>query len=80
MGLVDAVTGQHGQLGPNTHNRGTNPIDGIFIPIALLPNVSSGYFAFGEGIPSDHRALWIDIPLAALGWFNVPEPIPLKAR
>jgi len=80
MGLVDAVTGQHGQLGPNKHNRGTNPIDGIFIPIALLPNVSSGYFAFGEGIPSNHRTLWIDIPLAALGWFNVPEPIPLKAR
>jgi len=79
MGLVEAVTSQHGQLGPNTHNRGTNPIDGIFIPPSLLTNVMSGYFAFGEGIPSNHRALWIDTPLAALGWFTVPESIPLKA-
>ncbi len=80
MGLVEAVTGQHGQIGPNTYNRGTNPIDGIFIPNALLPHVSSGYLTFGEGIPSDHRALWIDIPLEALGWFTIPESIPLKAR
>jgi len=40
----------------------------------------AGYFAFGEGIPSNHRALWIDIPLAALGWFTIPSSIPLKAR
>jgi len=79
MGLVEAVTSQHGLLGPNTHNHSTNPIDGIFIPPLLLTNVMSRYFSFGEGIPSDHRALWIDIPLAALGWFTVPESIPLKA-
>jgi len=76
---VEVVTSQHGLCGPNTHNQGTNPIDCIFIPPLLLPKVTSGYFAFREGIPSDHRALWIDIPLAALGWFTVPEPIPLKA-
>jgi len=79
MGLVDAITSQHGQCGPNTHNRGSTPIDGIFIPPSLLPHVTSGYLAFSEGIPSDHRALWIDIPLSALGWFIVPEPTPLKA-
>jgi len=62
------------------HNCSTNPIDGIFVPPLLLPHVMSGYFAFGEGIPSNHRALWIDIPLAALRWFTVPESIPLQAR
>jgi len=80
MGLVEVVTSQHGHLGPNTHIRGTNPIDGIFIPPQMVLNVMSGYFAFREGIPSDHRALWIDIPLAVLGWFNGPELTPLKAR
>jgi len=80
MGLVEAVTEQHGPEGPNTHNRGTTPIDGIFIPPLLLPQVTTGYFTFGEGIPSDHRALWIDKPLAALGWFTVPSSIPLQAR
>jgi len=42
--------------------------------------VQSGYFAFSKGIPSNHRAIWIDIPLAALGWFKVSESIPLRAR
>jgi len=77
MGLVEAITGQHGLEGPNMHNCSTNPIDGIFV---LLPNVTSGYFAFGEGIPSNHRALWINIPLAALGWFTILESIPLQAQ
>jgi len=54
MGLLDAITSQHGNLSPNTHNRGSTPIDGIYIPPTLLPHVTSGYLAFGEGIPSDH--------------------------
>jgi len=80
MGLSEITLVQHGHQGPNTHNRGTMPIDGIFIPTSLIPAVRSGYFAFGEGIPSDHRAIWLDIPLATLGWFQVSEPVPLRAR
>jgi len=74
------VTTQHGQDAPNTHNRGSAPIDGIFMPAQLIPNIRSGYLAFGEGIPSDHRLIWVDIPVAALGWLTPPEMVPLKAR
>ncbi len=35
-----------------------------------------GYYAFKEGIPSTHQALWIDIPLSALGWFTSWHPSP----
>jgi len=47
---------------PATHNRGSTPIDGIFIPITLLEHCQTGYLAFGEAVPSDHQAVWIDIP------------------
>jgi len=80
MGLVEATTALPGNLGPNTHNRGQTPINRIFIPQSLLNSIMAGYYAFGEGIPSDHQALWLDIPLTSLGWFNIPAPIPLKAQ
>jgi len=77
MGLTETTLMQHGNQGPNTHNQGKTPIDGIFIPTNLIQTVWSGYFAFVEGIPSDHHTIWIDIPLAVLGWLNIPESIPL---
>ncbi len=80
MGMNDAVTTQHGHTTPNTHNRGSAPIDGIFLPVNLLPTIQSGYLAFGEGVPSDHRLIWVDIPVEALGWLEPPEMVPLKAR
>jgi len=80
MGLIETIITQHGTHGPNTHNCGTNPINGIFIPSTLIQDVTSGYLTFGEGIPSNHRAVWIDLPLVALGWFNIPESVPLQAR
>ena len=80
LGMKEAITTQHGTAGPNTHNRGSTPIDGIFLPENLLQNLQSGYLAFGEGIPSDHRLLWVDIPIAALDWLAPPDAIPLKAR
>jgi len=60
-GLIEGLTTQH-MLPPATHNRGSLPIDGIFLPSALLDYCESGYLEFGEAIPSDHRALWINIP------------------
>jgi len=59
--LVEGLTTQH-RLPPATHNCGSLPIDGIFLPSALLDHCELGYLEFGEAIPSDHRALWIDIP------------------
>jgi len=80
IGLQDAVTTQHGKNAPSTHNRGSAPIDGIFMPAQLIPNIQLGYLAFGKGIPSNHRLIWVDIPVAALGWLTPPEMVPLKAR
>jgi len=54
MGLVEAVATQYGPNTPNTHNHGSKPIDRIFLAPNLTQNITSGYLAFGEGIPSDH--------------------------
>jgi len=79
MGLQDAVTTQHGPSTPNTHNRGSTPIDGIFVPSNFIPAIYSGYLVFGEGIPSNHRAVWVDILIETLGWFKTVEWIPSQA-
>jgi len=59
--LVDGPTTQH-RLPPATHNHGSLPIDGIFLLSTLLDHCESGYLKFSDTIPSDHRALWLDIP------------------
>jgi len=66
LGMSAVHSTLHGAQLPVTHNRGTLPIDGIFIPDALIPMCRAGYLAFGEGVPSDHCAVWMDIPLALL--------------
>jgi len=60
VGMAEVITSQH-QRPPETHNRGSHPIDGIFIPLSLLDKCQTGYLGFGEALPSDHRALWIDV-------------------
>jgi len=72
LGLSKVIIAQHRTHGPNIHNCSQKPIDGIFLPNHCIQTVQSGYFAFGEGIPSDHCAVWIDLLLAALGWFTTP--------
>jgi len=52
---------QHQQL-PATHNQGSALINGIFVPITLLKHCQTGFLAFGNVVPSDHHAVWIDIP------------------
>jgi len=71
-GLHDAVISQHGPGTPNTHNRGSTPIDGIFVPADFIPAIQSGYLAFDKGISSDHRAVWVDIPLNIFGLVYLP--------
>jgi len=61
VGLVDGPTYHHSRP-PATHNQGSLPIDGIFIPMTLVNQCNMGYLAFGEALPSDHHALWLDIP------------------
>jgi len=73
VGLVEGLTTQHPQP-PPTHNHGSNPIDGIFIPFSLLDQCQTSYLEFSEAIPSDHQALWIDIAAQNVCSME-PEPI-----
>jgi len=52
MGMSKAILVQHGVNGPNTHNQGKKPIDGIFLTNALIPTITSGYLSFGEESPA----------------------------
>jgi len=61
VGLVDGPTYHHNRP-PATHNCGSLPIDGIFVPMTLVDQCTTGYLTFGEALPSDHRALWLDLP------------------
>jgi len=68
MNLVKAISELTGLLPTATHNRGSTPIDGIYVSTGLLPSITGGYLAFDVAIPSDHRALWVDIPRTILGF------------
>ncbi len=68
LNLVKALT-ELTDLPPTaTHNRGSTTINGIYVSKGLLPLLTGGYLAFDAGIPSDHRALWVDIPGTILGF------------
>ena len=58
--LRELVTGLHQGQPPPTHNRGKDPIDGIFGTSDIAPT-AAGYLAF-DHIPGDHRGVWVDIP------------------
>ena len=76
--LKEAVTSiQEGQP-PPTYQRGSDPIDGIFVSEELVPS-KSGYLEFGE-IPGDHRGIWIDIPNQSVLGYNMNDIPRHKAR
>jgi len=79
MGFTEAITTQHRPNTPNMHNHGSTPINGIFLAPDVTQNITSGYVAFGEGIPSNHQAVWINILVGVMGWFAPPDTVPLKA-
>ena len=66
FGMREAILERHASDSspPATYQRNTSriPIDGIWCNRTLTA-VHAGYFAFGDAIPSDHRALWIDFTL-----------------
>jgi len=86
LGLVEAVTKLHMSKPPPTHQWGQVPIDGIFITPILMDQIRGGYMAFNEGMGSDHRGIWIDIPgqhlfgtmehnfTLAKAWCEMPRP------
>jgi hypothetical protein len=63
--MREVITYFHGDEGPHTYNRGSTPIDEIFMTRDLY-KVQGGYMHFGMGIESDHRCLWLDIQTRVL--------------
>ena len=80
LGLTEVILHNHGSNAPPTYNRGSTPIDGIFVTSTLLHHVKTGYLAFGEAVPSDHRCLWVDIPFAIAFGHNLPPIVYARAR
>jgi len=54
---------------PPTFQQGSWPIDGIFTAPQWLVMAAGGYLSFGDTIPSDHWAIWLDL--------HMPEICPL---
>ena len=76
-GLFNAITSRHGFGTPNTYNRGSDTIDGLFVTPALLGQ-RCGFLPFES---FDHRGFWIDIPYAvALGHALPPLVRPPMRR
>jgi len=63
LGLVEAIMWLHPINPPPMYQRGRHPIDGIFLASKMLHKAVGGYFCFGEAVPSDHRAIWLDLHL-----------------
>lgn len=77
-GLKEVFLNQHGQP-PNTYNRGTRPIDGIFTTNNLTP-LRCGYTASNWGLHTDHRLLWMDVDVESLFGTLHPPWIPRARR
>ena len=61
-GLRDAIQSRYGHAdAPNTHVRGSKPIDAIFISDTI--NIIKGGYDRGRPEISDHRLIWVDITL-----------------
>lgn len=58
--MQEAILPRSEQQAPNTYNRGSRPIDGIFCS-AGVDIQSGGYTEFEWGIGSTHRMVWVDI-------------------
>ena len=83
LGLHNTILSQH----PNPpatcdKNSQRQSIDAIWTTPGLCP-LQSGYLPFGEGCPSDHGVLWIDLPkdyfLGDSPKLALPRPRHLKA-
>ena len=64
--LTEINLHHHGSHTSGTYNRGSAPIDGIWVSSTLLGG-RCGYLPHGEGPPGcDHCILWLDLPKASV--------------
>ena len=63
VGLKEIIIDRHGTMAPNTYNKGSRPIDGIFVSPTVRIR-QGGYDTFNEF--TDHRLLWIDVEVNAI--------------
>ena len=73
--MVEAVTSRHGINGPPTRLPGSRPIDGLFITLGLT-GLKCGYLECF----SDHKALWIDVPIPLVFGSRIPPIVRPAAR
>ena len=72
--LSDAMGSLHGHDQPPTYSRGTRIIDYIFCSERLINSiVNGGINPYNDVIPSDHRALFIDINVNQVLKGNIDE-------
>ena len=65
LGMREVLMERHGDDAPETYADGSKPIDGIFASYSL-DITAGGYLAFGDISETDHRGLWIDIPMHSI--------------
>ena len=59
---------------PNTHTKGSKRIDYILCSFNILKVINrSGMTAFGKLVTSDHRGLYIDLPIASISKSYQPD-------
>jgi hypothetical protein len=79
LGMREVITEFHGDAGRCTYNRGSKPIDGIFMTQDLYI-VQGGYMPFGMDIGSDHRCLRIEIRTRVLMGQELEQSRKFAAR
>jgi hypothetical protein len=76
--LIPSIIQRHGREGPETYQRGSVPIDEIFISKNIGVE-KCGYLPHGTNC-SDHRAIWIDINKISVLGSKLPDIPYYQAR
>lgn len=80
LNLIEINIHRHGNDAPATYNRGSKPIDGIFVSTTLIHS-RCGYLAHGDTPTGcDHRALYIDLYTSAAFGNSIPTHKPSIRR
>lgn len=80
IGLYDPIVTKYRttQGTAPTQQRGSTPIDGIFISRSL--NMETGGYMPFKAAPTDHRPIWIDIKFQDVFGYSMKELVPPQMR